>query len=76
MTALSAYAQVKLMTPPTKTKRRFGLWLAILGVLALPASCITWTVVADPLAEWQAHAFCDDIPVGAGELLKDFVLPR
>lgn len=41
------------------------MWLAILGVLALPASCITWAVVADSLAEREAHAFCDDIPVGA-----------
>ena len=41
------------------------MWLAILGVLALPASCITWTVVGDPIAEWRAQAFCDDIPVGA-----------
>ena len=45
--------------------RRFGRWLVIGSVLALPASCITWTVVANPIAEWRAQAFCDNIPIGA-----------
>ncbi|HEX5685239.1 MAG TPA: hypothetical protein VFY73_14545 [Ideonella sp.] len=54
-----------MTNPSAKSKRRFGVWLAILGVLALPASCITWTVVANPIAEWRAHTFCDNVQIGA-----------
>ena len=39
--------------------------LAILALLALPTSCVTWGIVANPLAEHQARAFCDGLPIGA-----------